>query len=96
MTPTQKVDELLHRLLGLVKDTARLADATDIESIADIYYRISVSHIDTPNLRLTWLANLALHHSEAKRWDEAAQAHLFAAHLIAQYQVTILFYTPTY
>ena len=45
MTPTQKVDELLHRLLGLVKDTARLADATDIESIADIYYRVSFSMI---------------------------------------------------
>ncbi len=56
-------------------------------------------------MRLTWLDNLAKQHLDRKmyalkhppftshaiffRWDEAAQAHLLSAHLIAQYHASL-------
>eukprot|EP00026_Physarum_polycephalum_P000113 Phypoly_transcript_00113.p1 GENE.Phypoly_transcript_00113~~Phypoly_transcript_00113.p1 ORF type:complete len:2230 (+),score=343.31 Phypoly_transcript_00113:65-6691(+) len=79
------VEETAKKILNLVKDTAKLASTNDAESVAEIYYRISLVYTETPNMRLTWLDNLANHHRKSKCWDEAAQAHLLSAHLIAQY-----------
>lgn len=45
-------------------------------------------------MRLTWLDNLAKHHNEWKRWDEAAQAHLLSASLIAQYHHALNSHNP--
>jgi hypothetical protein len=83
------VEETAIRILNLVKDTAKLASKNEPESVAEIYYRISIGYSDTPNMRLTWLDNLANHHRKFKCWDEAAQAHLLSAHLIAQYHFAL-------
>ena len=38
------VEETAIRILNLVKDTAKLASTNDSESVAEIYYRISINH----------------------------------------------------
>jgi hypothetical protein len=37
--------------------------ANDPEMMADLYFRISKSYANTPDLRITWLINLANFHA---------------------------------
>ena len=56
-----QVEELTSRLISISSYEKIIAQNwVDEESTADIYVRISNDYLESPDLRLTWLDNLAL------------------------------------
>lgn len=41
-------------------------EQSDSELIADMYHRISLSYLDSPELRITWLENLSALHAQVR------------------------------
>lgn len=57
----QQVEELISRLVSISSYEKIIAQNwVDEESTADIYVKISNDYVEAPDLRLTWLDNLAL------------------------------------
>ncbi|KAL6064625.1 Dedicator of cytokinesis protein 9 [Balamuthia mandrillaris] len=84
----QQVEELCDRLHTILRDSVKINQYdNDPEMMADLYYRISKSYANTPDLRVTWLINLANFHADKarKNWAEAGQCTLHIAALIAEY-----------
>uniref|UniRef100_A0A7N8WXE6 Dedicator of cytokinesis 7 n=1 Tax=Mastacembelus armatus TaxID=205130 RepID=A0A7N8WXE6_9TELE len=57
----------------------------DPEMLIDLMYRIAKGYQTSPDLRLTWLQNMAGKHSERKNYAEAAQCLVHSAALVAEY-----------
>lgn len=58
------MEDLAGRLRTILRDSTRINQhANDPEMVADLYYRISQSYTNTPDLRITWLLNLAHIHA---------------------------------
>jgi hypothetical protein len=58
---------------------------SDPEMLMDLMYRISKGYQTSPDLRLTWLQNMAKQHNEREHYTESAMCLTHAAALVAEY-----------
>ncbi|XP_023814125.1 dedicator of cytokinesis protein 8 isoform X2 [Oryzias latipes] len=83
--PSQ-VDELLRNLNCILSDTVKMREfQEDPEMLMDLMYRIAKGYQTSPDLRLTWLQNMAEKHNNRKCYTEAAMCLVHAAALVAEY-----------
>ncbi|XP_066567304.1 dedicator of cytokinesis protein 8 isoform X2 [Amia ocellicauda] len=81
-----QVDELLRNLNSILSDTVKMREfQEDPEMLMDLMYRIAKGYQTSPDLRLTWLQNMAEKHSKKKCYTEAAMCLVHAAALVAEY-----------
>ncbi|KAI1900070.1 hypothetical protein AGOR_G00046250 [Albula goreensis] len=89
MQPTQlpsQVDELLRNLNSILSDTVKMREfQEDPEMLMDLMYRIAKGYQTSPDLRLTWLQNMAEKHNTKKCFTESAMCLVHAAALVAEY-----------
>ncbi|XP_018114075.1 dedicator of cytokinesis protein 8 isoform X1 [Xenopus laevis] len=89
MQPTlfpAQVDDLLNNLNSILSDTVKMrAFQEDPEMLMDLMYRIAKGYQTSPDLRLTWLQNMAEKHVKRKCYTEAAMCLVHAAALVAEY-----------
>lgn len=83
----QETSELHTTIVALVRDTSTLAAArlSDAEAAADLLLSVSREMFRAPDLRVAWLLNLADFQLEARAFEEAAQAKIACAALVAAY-----------
>ena len=74
----------LHETLKkVIHDSERIAEYRfDPEMTEDLFFDVSIAYRDSPDLRVTWLENLAKHHTDRKNYDEAAQCRMYMAALV--------------
>ncbi|XP_031440380.1 dedicator of cytokinesis protein 8 isoform X2 [Clupea harengus] len=83
--PSQ-VDELLGNLNSILSDTVKMKEfQEDPEMLMDLMYRIAKGYQTSPDLRLTWLQNMAEKHNVKKCYTESAMCLVHAAALVAEY-----------
>ncbi|XP_074525840.1 dedicator of cytokinesis protein 8 [Halichoeres trimaculatus] len=83
--PSQ-VDELLRNLNSILSDTVKMREfQEDPEMLMDLMYRIAKGYQTSPDLRLTWLQNMAEKHNIRKCYTESAMCLVHAAALVAEY-----------
>ncbi|XP_059744916.1 dedicator of cytokinesis protein 8 isoform X4 [Bos taurus] len=81
-----QVEELLCNLNSILYDTVKMREfQEDPEMLMDLMYRIAKSYQASPDLRLTWLQNMAEKHTKRKCYTEAAMCLVHAAALVAEY-----------
>uniref|UniRef100_A0ABM5FS84 Dedicator of cytokinesis protein 8 isoform X2 n=1 Tax=Pogona vitticeps TaxID=103695 RepID=A0ABM5FS84_9SAUR len=89
MQPTQfpvQVEELLCNLNSILSDTVKMREfQEDPEMLMDLMYRIAKGYQTSPDLRLTWLQNMAEKHAKRRCYTEAAMCLVHAAALVAEY-----------
>ncbi|XP_035235838.1 dedicator of cytokinesis protein 8 isoform X2 [Anguilla anguilla] len=89
MQPTQlpsQVDELLRNLNSILSDTVKMREfQEDPEMLMDLMYRIAKGYQTSPDLRLTWLQNMAEKHNTRKCYTESAMCLVHGAALVAEY-----------
>lgn len=62
---TQQIDELNERLFGVVRDSIKInLHSYDPEMTAELYSNISRGFMESPDLRVAWLQNLATYHKK--------------------------------
>jgi hypothetical protein len=77
---TASIAELIDRLFGVTACMAEMrATAWDYDKTVDLMHSMALSFNDTPDLKVTWLENLARYHEHSKRVAESTQATLLAA-----------------
>jgi len=77
---------VVDRLFSVMEYQSKLqASAWDPDTMADLYYTLADSFSDSPDLKITWLNNLAGFHLERKEYEEAVQTKLLIAAYIATY-----------
>eukprot|EP01087_Luapelamoeba_hula_P013453 TRINITY_DN3839_c4_g1_i2.p1 TRINITY_DN3839_c4_g1~~TRINITY_DN3839_c4_g1_i2.p1 ORF type:complete len:1930 (-),score=376.88 TRINITY_DN3839_c4_g1_i2:62-5851(-) len=82
------VDEICNKLASVIMDSQKMSLHThDPEMTADLYYQVSTSYSDSPDLRVAWLDNLCNYHIEHNRMEEAAQCKIYVAALIAEFLI---------
>uniref|UniRef100_A0A8B9K2Y7 Dedicator of cytokinesis 8 n=1 Tax=Astyanax mexicanus TaxID=7994 RepID=A0A8B9K2Y7_ASTMX len=83
--PSQ-VDELLRNLNSILSDTVKMKEfQEDPEMLMDLMYRIAKGYQTSPDLRLTWLQNMAEKHNGKNCFTESAMCLVHAAALVAEY-----------
>ncbi|CAL8249273.1 unnamed protein product [Merluccius merluccius] len=83
--PSQ-VDDLLRNLNSILSDTVKMREfQEDPEMLMDLMYRIAKGYQTSPDLRLTWLQNMAEKHNNRKCYTESAMCLVHAAALVAEY-----------
>ncbi|NXI27333.1 DOCK8 protein, partial [Sterrhoptilus dennistouni] len=81
-----QVEELLCNLNSILSDTVKMREfQEDPEMLMDLMYRIAKGYQTSPDLRLTWLQNMAEKHTKRKCCTEAAMCLVHAAALVAEY-----------
>ncbi|XP_011501940.1 PREDICTED: dedicator of cytokinesis protein 7 [Ceratosolen solmsi marchali] len=82
----EQVKDLLFNLHMILSDTVKMKEfQEDPEMLLDLMYRIAKGYQGSPDLRLTWLANMAQQHMERKNHTEAAMCLVHSAALVAEY-----------
>ncbi|XP_050403789.1 dedicator of cytokinesis protein 7 [Patella vulgata] len=82
----EQVRDLVFNLHMILSDTVKMKEfQEDPEMLLDLMYRIAKGYQTSPDLRLTWLQNMAGKHSEKGNNAEAAQCLVHAAGLVAEY-----------
>ncbi|KAJ8040484.1 Dedicator of cytokinesis protein 7 [Holothuria leucospilota] len=85
-TFTEQVKDLVFNLHMILSDTVKMKEfQEDPEMLLDLMYRIAKGYRNSPDLRLTWLQNMASKHTERMNFTEAAQCLVHAAGLVAEY-----------
>ncbi|KAG8523258.1 Dedicator of cytokinesis protein 6 [Galemys pyrenaicus] len=85
-TFAEQVQDLMFNLHMILTDTARMKEhQEDPEMLMDLMHRIARGYQGSPDLRLTWLQNMAGKHAELGNHAEAAQCMVHAAALVAEY-----------
>ncbi|KAM9115232.1 dedicator of cytokinesis protein 6 isoform 2-T2 [Pangshura tecta] len=83
---SEQVQELVFNLHMILTDTVKMKEhQEDPEMLIDLMYRIAKGYQNSPDLRLTWLQNMAAKHSSQGNHAEAAQCMVHAAALVAEY-----------
>uniref|UniRef100_A0A8C6Y8N5 Dedicator of cytokinesis 6 n=1 Tax=Naja naja TaxID=35670 RepID=A0A8C6Y8N5_NAJNA len=83
---TYQVLYLVFNLHMILTDTVKMKEhQEDPEMLIDLMYRIAKGYQASPDLRLTWLQNMAAKHSERGNHAEAAQCLVHSAALVAEY-----------
>uniref|UniRef100_A0A669CR10 Dedicator of cytokinesis 7 n=1 Tax=Oreochromis niloticus TaxID=8128 RepID=A0A669CR10_ORENI len=81
-----QVQDLVFNLHMILSDTVKMKEhQEDPEMLIDLMYRIAKGYQTSPDLRLTWLQNMAGKHSERNNHAEAAQCLVHSAALVAEY-----------
>ncbi len=63
----EQVQDLVFNLHMILSDTVKMKEfQEDPEMLLDLMYRIAKGYQNSPDLRLTWLANMAQKHSEVR------------------------------
>uniref|UniRef100_A0A8C4S738 Dedicator of cytokinesis 7 n=1 Tax=Erpetoichthys calabaricus TaxID=27687 RepID=A0A8C4S738_ERPCA len=82
----EQVQDLVFNLHMILSDTVKMKEhQEDPEMLIDLMYRIAKGYQTSPDLRLTWLQNMAGKHSERNNHAEAAQCLVHSAALVAEY-----------
>uniref|UniRef100_A0A8C4QN86 DOCKER domain-containing protein n=1 Tax=Eptatretus burgeri TaxID=7764 RepID=A0A8C4QN86_EPTBU len=82
----QQVKELVVNLHTILSDTVRMKSyKRDPEMLVDLMYRIAKGYQTSPDLRLTWLQNMARKHAERDNHAEAAHCMVHGAALVSEY-----------
>ncbi|XP_053439188.1 dedicator of cytokinesis protein 6 isoform X8 [Nycticebus coucang] len=85
-TFAEQVQDLMFNLHMILTDTVKMKEhQEDPEMLIDLMYRIARGYQGSPDLRLTWLQNMAGKHVELGNHAEAAQCMVHAAALVAEY-----------
>uniref|UniRef100_A0A8C4VB35 Dedicator of cytokinesis 7 n=1 Tax=Falco tinnunculus TaxID=100819 RepID=A0A8C4VB35_FALTI len=78
--------DLVFNLHMILSDTVKMKEhQEDPEMLIDLMYRIAKGYQNSPDLRLTWLQNMAGKHSERSNHAESAQCLVHSAALVAEY-----------
>uniref|UniRef100_A0A8C7F1M0 Dedicator of cytokinesis 7 n=1 Tax=Oncorhynchus kisutch TaxID=8019 RepID=A0A8C7F1M0_ONCKI len=81
-----QVTDLVFNLHMILSDTVKMKEhQEDPEMLIDLMYRIAKGYQTSPDLRLTWMQNMAGKHSERTNHAEAAQCLVHSAALVAEY-----------
>ncbi|XP_068095455.1 dedicator of cytokinesis protein 7 isoform X16 [Hyperolius riggenbachi] len=81
-----QVQDLVFNLHMILSDTVKMKEhQEDPEMLIDLMYRIAKGYQASPDLRLTWLQNMAGKHSERGNHAESAQCLVHSAALVAEY-----------
>ncbi|XP_031430851.1 dedicator of cytokinesis protein 7 isoform X13 [Clupea harengus] len=81
-----QVQDLVFNLHMILSDTVKMKEhQEDPEMLIDLMYRIAKGYQTSPDLRLTWLQNMAGKHAERTNHAEAAQCLVHSAALVAEY-----------
>ncbi|XP_022087787.1 dedicator of cytokinesis protein 7-like isoform X2 [Acanthaster planci] len=82
----KQVRDLVFNLHMILSDTVKMKEFNeDPEMLVDLMYRIAKGYQTSPDLRLTWLQNMAGKHTEHKNHTEAAHCLVHSAALVAEY-----------
>ncbi|XP_068675223.1 dedicator of cytokinesis protein 7-like [Montipora foliosa] len=81
-----QVRELVFNLHMILSDTVKMKEyQEDPEMLVDLMYRIAKGYQNSPDLRLTWLTNMAAKHGELNNHVEAAMCLVHTAGLVSEY-----------
>ncbi|XP_076269946.1 dedicator of cytokinesis isoform X1 [Rhynchophorus ferrugineus] len=82
----EQVRDLVFNLHMILSDTVKMKEfKEDPEMLLDLMYRIAKGYQNSPDLRLTWLANMAQKHMERGNHTEAGMCLVHSAALVAEY-----------
>ncbi|XP_035909573.1 dedicator of cytokinesis protein 7 [Anopheles stephensi] len=82
----EQVQDLLFNLHMILSDTVKMKEyQEDPEMLLDLMNRIAKGYQNSPDLRLTWLENMAKKHTERANHTEAAMCYVHSAALVAEY-----------
>uniref|UniRef100_A0A8C5LQ60 Dedicator of cytokinesis 6 n=1 Tax=Leptobrachium leishanense TaxID=445787 RepID=A0A8C5LQ60_9ANUR len=82
----EQVQDLVFNLHMILTDTVKMkAHLGDPEMLMDLMYRIAKGYQNSPDLRLTWLQNMAAKHTERGNHAEAAHCSVHGAALVSEY-----------
>uniref|UniRef100_T1J9Y0 Uncharacterized protein n=1 Tax=Strigamia maritima TaxID=126957 RepID=T1J9Y0_STRMM len=82
----EQVHDMVFNLHMILSDTVKMKEfQEDPEMLLDLMYRIAKGYQNSPDLRLTWLANMAQKHTEKSNHAEAAHCLIHSAALVAEY-----------
>ncbi|XP_017773052.1 PREDICTED: dedicator of cytokinesis protein 7 [Nicrophorus vespilloides] len=82
----EQVRDLVFNLHMILSDTVKMKEfQEDPEMLLDLMYRIAKGYQNSPDLRLTWLANMAQKHMERGNYCEAGMCLVHSAALVAEY-----------
>ncbi|KAM4677332.1 dedicator of cytokinesis protein 6 isoform 2-T2 [Discoglossus pictus] len=82
----EQVQDLVFNLHMILTDTVKMKEhQEDPEMLMDLMYRIAKGYQNSPDLRLTWLQNMAAKHTERGNHAEAAHCLVHAAALVSEY-----------
>ncbi|KJE96095.1 Dock7 protein [Capsaspora owczarzaki ATCC 30864] len=85
-TFAEQVKDLSARLYTILRDTVKMKmHEKDSDMLIDLQYRLAKGYANSPDLRVTWLENMANFHFEKKNWAEAAQCYIHTAALVSEY-----------
>lgn len=80
------VEDLAMNLYTILRDTSQIKRYEhDPHMMIDLQCRIAEGYRNSPDLRLTWLQNMAQKHVQLGQNAEAAQCTIHAAALVAEY-----------
>lgn len=87
-----QIREFINRHARIIRDNIRSAATPPsfADKKAEIYYQISLEYVYSPDLRITWLSNLAQHHESGGSLLEAAICKVQIAALVAEYLTQVL------
>lgn len=81
-----QVQDMITNFHSILTDTVKMKEHEgDPEMLIDLMYRIAKGYQNSPDLRMTWLQNMAQQHSERKNHAEAGMCILHSAALVAEY-----------
>ena len=81
-----EVQDLMRRLKDILSSLAEMRNVQhDYDELVEVHWLLAASYSNTPELRITWLDNLAKMHLKEGFLAEAAQCYLHIAAIIAQY-----------
>jgi hypothetical protein len=84
----EQVRDLVFNLHMILSDTVKMKEfQEDPEMLLDLMYRIAKGYQNSPDLRLTWLENMAQKHMERSNHCEAGMCLVHSAALVAEYLV---------
>ncbi|XP_059491152.1 dedicator of cytokinesis protein 7 isoform X2 [Neocloeon triangulifer] len=82
----EQVKDLIFNLHMILSDTVKMKEfQEDPEMLIDLMYRIARGYRNSPDLRLTWLSNMAKKHLERGNHTEAAMCLVSSSALVAEY-----------
>ena len=80
-----QVETLSTRLFKVIRDSVRIHEfGFDPEMTSELQYNVSLGYLDSPDLRITWLENLARFQAQKGNIEELAQAKIHIAALIVE------------
>jgi hypothetical protein len=83
---SQGIEDTISAAMTLLELRSRIErHKSDPEMMQELYYNISKSYMSNPELRVTWLDNLAQANVATEDFEEAAQAKILIASIVARY-----------